>query len=533
MSRSRSRRWPRIALRIVLGLAVLVGGCSALVLWEWSPLAPRFYRFAAARGAKAVPGVSVEIRKAGFLGFLDAFSVSGFEGSAGDYATLKFDTFVISYRLLPILKGRASLRSVTLRDVVVRIDTTKSFPGSGPKTQAPEPGGGKTAPPAVASSGGPAGPSRLDLPSLDASNVTISVSFVAATGAPPTEVVFHDLRMVAGPGAAGTALPMGFSIDGTAAVDGGSSAVVRCAGGFAMKPGGVDAADADIDLSVRGIRMKDLNGILAHVAPFVVETGTLDCHFDARCRDGRLAGLASIEATGLAITENKKTVRLQLFQLSLGTWQMLVRDRKGTVKVDVDLGGRLRHPDIPIGPVLAAQLGTAGRSVAAGLLSAVPIGFVQDIGKSWDQGADDRARYDDVLKIDRLEKKERHFERARHYEKIVKNYKTAVEEYEAQVREFPDETDLAVRSLAAMAEVKVGHLKDPRGAIASLRRLVDTRGAHPDADDAMVRMIDIAIEAKDYSNADKMCREFKEKFPQSGLSGQVAERRQRIAKYVW
>jgi TolA-binding protein len=214
-------------------------------------------------------------------------------------------------------------------------------------------------------------------------------------------------------------------------------------------------------------------------------------------------------------------------------WEMLVRDGKGKVKVDVDIGGRLLHPEIPIGPVLAAQLGTAGRKAATGVLSIVPIGIVQDIGESWEKNVEDQARYDDVLKIARLDPKEQHFERARHYEKVVKSYKMAVEEYTAQVREYPKEADLAVRSLAMMAEIQARQLKDPPGAIATLRRLVEAYASHPDADDAMLRMIDISAESKDYSNADKLCTEFGEKFQGSGLAESVAERRRRIAKYVW
>jgi len=505
-----------------MGFLALIAALYFLFLCEASPFAPAFYRFAASRATRSMPGLHVGFQRAGLRIFPDTFSISEFKGDAGDFGTLKFDKLTVSYRLIPVFHGRASLRDVTLRDVVVKVDANKTFPIPTPK---PGTDGNQVS--------APADLSKVDFASLDASNVKISVSFVAVTGAPPTELVLHDLRIKAGPGIAGSKLPIGFTVDGMAAIDGGSSAVVRCTGGFALKPGGMDAADVDIDLAVSNILMKDFNRMIAPLSPFLINTGTLDCHFDARCRDGRLAGLASIEAREFSIVENGRNQRIKFLQLSLGMWQMLVRDGKGRVKVDANIGGRMSRPDIPIGPVLFAQLGTAGRNVTVGVLNAVPIGFVRDIGKSLEKNADEEARYDDVLKIDRLDKKERHFQRARHYERIVKNSKMAVEEYQSQVQGYPKETDLAVGSLVAMAEIKVRQLKDPRGAVAALRQLVDAYASHPDADDAMLRMIDIAIEARDYSNADKFCVEFGEKFQDSGLLPAVQERRQRIAKYVW
>lgn len=518
MSAERTSR-RRILIRVSTAIAIVLVA-AVVLLAQWSPVANALFQAVATSLVKGYPELSVQFNRAGLRGPANTFAVSDFCCNVTNFAEARLDQLTIKYRLRPLLHGKGSLREITLSNLVLRVDATKPLPA----VLRGKPGKEEKS------------PSRLDLkrpPDVDIRNAVISVTCAVTTSPSPATVVLTNMTLALGRGCVPEgALPYPFELRGAVCVDGGSPAAIACSGAARPDTLGADTADIDVSFSLNKFKLSDLNGALSVASPFVVETGEMDCSFSARCREGRLAGLVTITTSNLVIRPNKKGSST-FMQLSLDTWMILVRDQKGIIRVDCPIGGTLLQPVIPVDSVLAGQIGTAGRKIGAGVLDTVSVGLLHGVGNSWETSVDDRNRYDDILKVERIDPRERHFERARHYEKIVNDCATAVKEYTAQVTAFPAETNLAVRSLLATADIRNQRLADPKGAIAALKAIVETYHVHPDADDAMLKMIDILIEQKQYPDAYSLSREFGGKFPRSGLATQVEERRARIAKFVW
>ena len=90
-----------------------------------------------------------------------------------------------------------------------------------------------------------------------------------------------------------------------------------------------------------------------------------------------------------------------------------------------------------------------------------------------------------------------------------------------------------VHCRAAATRVPYSGELDTPAALRTLRRIVDTFHDHAEADDAMWRMIELAVDTRDYPRAGDLCDEFVTLFPHSALLGKVRDCRRNIERYIW
>ena len=497
-----------------------MGLCALLWLFTSadSPVPPLLCRVAVRRALTGTPVTAFDVRRIGLGLWPGHFRLGGVSCRAGALGTVTLARMDTRFRLLPLLGGTLSLRSVEVDGLSIELDATQPVP--------PLPAGGDTPPPALR-------PDLARLPVILVTNVSLHVTISTSTSPPPSVVTITNLALDVTPDPGpDAALPMLVRLTARCSVDGGDAATIHATGAVGIDGPAPEGINADVDFALKGLPLADLNNLLREAAPFLVDSGGLDGYFNACCREGRLSGLASFTTHRAEIRPNEGGGS-KFLELSFKAWQFLVRQRDGVVSADCPISGTLVEPVVPFGPVLREQAAASGRNLGVRLLDKIPLGISKDAAATWEEKAAEKDKHDDILKISRLESVETHYQRGRHYEKQVKNYRTAVREYEAQVTAHPGETDLAVQSLRAMAALQHKHLDDPAGAMQALRRVVDDYRKHRDADDAMATLIDLAEETRDYPQADRLCREFLEIFPHSALVEDIRKQHRAIRKFVW
>jgi len=491
-----------------------------LLAGYWSPLNPLIAHGICRLVGKQQSGTTLSCARAGLGIGLHSVMVSGLTVSAPGIERVELDQCLVRFRWLPFLCGRLSMRAVAVDGLRARIT-------AGP----PQP-----ATPAAPQDQWQELRRQLDLghpPFVLLTNATIAVT-VASTDAPPLSITLTNVhvrcRTLGRKERKGDGLPYGLLAAANLQVGDGSSAVLRAEGRLDPAAEKADEIPVDLTLSVAALSLPGFNPVLEAKAPFSVDRGTVGLQLDACARNGRLSGLCSVSVHGLEIRRNAESRSATYLAMSFSAWEFLVRQRNGDIQTECQIEGTLLKPVIPVGAALRKMAGDTGRNMTTRFLSTIGAGSVADRIKT---NAARRAKHDDILKIQRLPSCEQHYERGQHYETVAKNYTTAIEEYSAQLKEYPAETNTAILSLQASAGIRRRRQNDQPGAIADLRRILTDYGNHPDADNALYEMTQIAVEAKEYPLADRLCREFLETYPSSELKDRVLQTRRDISRFVW
>jgi hypothetical protein len=500
---------------LVIFLLILALTAPWWLLSRSSPLSPWLYE-RLGRWAITDTPLALQLRGIGFDTLFRRFTVSRLTVEAADYASLTLDNLTLRHRLRPLLVSRVSLKRVELQNLGLRVDSTR-----------PVPAWTSTAPLPVTFD--------LDhLPDMQIDQVFLLYRLLVTTGSPPATVVFSNVHLVVRQESPARGhLPMTFQMSGDVQFDTGRPSRFECRGRTDPSSLATRAARLDLDATIREFHLPDLNPLLAPLAPFQIESGGLTYYLNLRCREGTLSGLASISASNVHIRRQEHAVGQRTLQASFQSWQALARQRNGVIEADCPIGGTLWEPHIPLGSVLRDQARQAGRNVAAKALSRLPASGGRSVGDNLESAGHDRARYDHILKIERYPPDEQHFERARHYHHVVRNYPEAATEYRRQLAQFPGREDLAVRSLQGLAELQRRPLNDRAGALASLRQIVDGHPRHPEADDALSKMIDWCMEDRDYRQASALCSEFQTLFVHSAFTDHVRRQQKQVSSFAW
>jgi len=300
-----------------------------------------------------------------------------------------------------------------------------------------------------------------------------------------------------------------------------------------LLPDNIKMANFDVSLSARQINLTDFNPLFYYSAPFFVKNGQMEVETDLRARNNILAGLCSIKIENMDIIENNYHKNSTFLCLSFNAWKFLIRNRKGDILIDCEVDGTVDKPNIPLGTTLLNTIETMGYSTATRLLNAIPTATTREVADKIEANTVARSKYNDLLKINRLDKREQHLARGQHWEKIVKNYPEALKEYSLQVQNYPMETNYAVQALMASAEVKRKYMQDYDDAINTLRQVLTDYKNSNQADDALYKMIQISLESKNYHIANNFCDEFIKTFPTSEFIPKIKQIKKEISRFVW
>ncbi|OGV62122.1 MAG: hypothetical protein A2498_07870 [Lentisphaerae bacterium RIFOXYC12_FULL_60_16] len=513
---------PRLSKKTARRL--LVAAAVWAILWLLtafdSPLNPWLLRRAAAFQRTIEPNLEWSCARAGIGKLPNRLQARDLRLKAPGLESLTVETVMIKYRLLPLLIGRISARSI--RVTGVRVQTTvdlAAMPAGTTPTNVPPP------------------PAALDLarlPNIEVTPITVSLRLLDPASDVPIEIRLTNGNIRASITRQRTeGLPYEFTAQANLVVNHRDPAPLLLHG--FLDPHSLTPAelDLDADLSLDQFPMTALTATRPRSVPFIAESGILTVRLGLCARDGRLSGLASLRIQDMTIRENTGADNARFITLPFNAWQFLTRQRNGTVEAETEIHGTLLQPVVPIGKVLQNQAGNVGRNLTVRMLEAIPLDATRDLANRIETNRTAISRHDDILKIARLPEFEQHYERGRHYERILKGYPAAVEEFKRQVERFPTQTNLAVQALMASALLHHKELEESRAALADLRRILDDYPSHPDADNALFEMIRIAENQRDYPETDRLCREFQQRFPGSEFARNIRDTLARVRRFVW
>jgi hypothetical protein len=513
-----ARKPRRILAAAGIIAAVLAVSSPWWLLGYHSPVAQAVYRAVSRVVLTEFPGVTFKFGRMGVMPGLRTFAIRDIRATAGGAADTRIDSVVCRYSLLPLARGRLCVRDTTIDGVRVVSDTTEPVPDCLTTQIQPV-------------------PVDVRMDSLDrflVTNVSAVVRCRTATNAPECRITLTNafLRLHRLPSAE-SSLPYSFSVFSAYFIDEGSNMFLSAIGRCSLDAKSESDVNVDLDVTATNICLPDLNPLLAGASPFLIRTGAMDYYLNMICRGGQLSGITSIKTRGLSLLHNTGSIGTGFLRLSFDAWRFLAQQRNGSIEADCNISGTISKPVVPIGNVLKDQAVGAGRNMGIKIVEKIPTGFTRNMAARWESDSADRSRYDNILKISRLDPSEQHFEKGRHYREIVRNYKLAIDEFLLQASEYPESEGLAVRALMAAADLLRNRLRDLPQAAGTLRRLVERYPKHQDADDAMLAMVEIAVEQKRYPDADVLCDEFREKFVHSELLPKIAEIKKSIADFVW
>lgn len=491
---------------------------AAAVFWLFtayhSPINPWLLRRLAAHHRRTRSGLEWSCRRAGWAGLFSQIRLRHVHLRLAGSDSVDIREVEIRIRRRPLLARRLSIRSIRIDEV--RFESTLEPAAAWP----------------VPALQGAFDTARMPDITIQPVNGRIHVPDPEAAGPTLIEIAGGRIHAaLSSPSARKTSYA--FDLRAELAVNGHAPAPLSIRGWVNPRLPDPDKLDLDLDLTLDALPMPSLTARHTRRIPFIADRGTLAMLVNLRAREGRLSGLASLRIRDLIVRENPDAVNAHFLTLSFHAWQFLARQRNGHIDADAQIQGTVHAPLIPIGHVLQQQAGHIGRNVAVRLLDTLPGPGTDRQAKRLEASRDSAGRHDDILKIARLPEHERHYERGRHYERIVKGYATAAEEYRRQADRFPAQTNLAVLALMASARVHARRLDQPDQARTDLRRVLDTYPGHPDADDALFEMIRIAEDRRDFPVADRLCREFLERFPRSEFTPKIQAIRTRIRPFVW
>lgn len=502
----------------ILGRGLATLAVAALAAWLVtaydSPLNPVTLRVLSALHRRTGADIEWTCRRAGLGRWPTHLRASGIWLRTAEGDTIEVEDLRVHYRARLLLVGRLSLRSIRLHRVQVAAVADPDTPLILPPL--------------------PAALDRTRLPHISIQPLTFRLLVIDPEADGPTEAVWtngffranYSTERAAGPA-------YEFQSRGDLVVNHHEPAALAIHGWLDPQTLDMDRLDLDADLSLQDLPMPALTAQRSRRIPFLADQGTVSLFLSLCAREGRLSGLASLRIRDLTIRPNPGAAGARFLTLGFEAWQFLARQRNGWIDADATLRGTIREPEIPLGHVLQHQAGMIGRNIAIRLFDALPGDPTTWRADRIETERDAYRRHDDILKIARLPEAERHYERGRHYENVVKNYATAVEEYQLQAARFPGEADWAVRALMASAAVRDRHLNDPQGARADLRRILHDYPAHPRADNALYEMIRIAEGRREYPEAHGLCDEFLRRFPRSEFAERVRTLQARIRRFVW
>ena len=508
-----SMRIKRIALRTAIATLA-----AAALLWllsaYHSPLNPLLIRRLTAPDGPSKTAEQLLVRRAGFSGGPHRLRISGMQFSAPWLGELAVSEIIISYRLLPLLTGRFSCRTLQLTGV--------EFYGE------VDPESEVTLPPL---------PAALDLstlPDISVSPINVKMIILDPNADAPMRLGLTNGTFTAKTvRAPETGPPYQFSYHSSVDINQGTPAALKISGHLDPLTMNAEQLNIDVDLALEAVSLPALTATGSRAIPFIAEKGRLSLYMELCARHGRLSGLASLRIAEMAIKQNPGAENARFITLSFSAWNFLARQRNGRVEADAEIRGTVAQPVVPIGQILQAQAGNIGRSLTTRVLDAMPFEATREQSERIDARREAASRHDDILKISRLPAHERHFERGRHYERVVRGYPAAVNEYQLQVKNYPAETNLAVQALMHCANVRASHLNQHTQAMQDLRRILNEHPHHPQAPDALLEKIRIAESLRQYPQAAQLCNEFSEKFPSSNHIRTVNTIQNRIRRFVW
>jgi TolA-binding protein len=512
----------RLLIRAGIAIAILVALIHVL-FGVWSPIAQIICRSVVRKSSERVPELTVGIRRAGVTPALNGASILGLNVAASDFGSISIDKVTVRLQMAKLLTGRVVIHSIIAQDLCLRVDATQPTPSFLPVVTEGDMD-------SMAESRTFSMISVNDIPDVRLGG-TLSFRLLLATNGVPTEIMLTNMVVVMEDSTnTSSALPMSFHGDGKLLIDNGSEATVKYYGGIDPRTD-IDTMNMSLDLSILDIPLSDLNATVLQTAPLYFKEGTVSLHCSVRCRDGRLSGLASFNSKGMKITDNPRDRGGKFLGLTASLWEKLASRDGGIIIADCDIGGTLRDTIIPVRAALAEQALAVGEGAALKTMVLAP--GLADISKAIQKHSVEKNRYDDILKISRLPREVRHYERGRHYENSVKNYEIAAKEYRAQVAEFPTKEEEAVDALFALSKLQYEELDREAQAIETLREVLTAYPRHVKADDALLKMITIAEDIKLYPQANTLCIEFLDKFPNSALKKKAISLHKKIRPLVW
>ncbi|MBM4148302.1 MAG: hypothetical protein FJ224_04595 [Lentisphaerae bacterium] len=512
----------RLFLPLLFGIPLLILAAATSPWWLLSirsPFSRLFYYGAVKMALLDFSGVDVRFGRMGLEPGFASFRAEDMKITAGAAIESRVNSVVVRYSLPHMLNRRLAPSEIVVDGVRTVATTSEPLPDSLVHMK-PTPL-----------------PVEIDFSRLSillVSNVSSAVRFRPLPDADEVSVLLTNavflLRQASD---TNPVVPYSFAFEGRFAVSSNALSSFRGAGRCAMDRLSPSELDADLDLEMRGVPIRQINPLLLAVAPFTARAGEFDYFINACCRSGRLSGITSLKTTGLRIQPNVRTAGTGLLNLSFNSWHFLIGQRDGTIEADCPVGGTVLEPQMPILAVLREQAITVNRNLRIRAADSIPTGTSRFMADKWEREASERSRYDDILKISRLEPAVRHFERGRHFEEIVRNFEFAAREYTLQVDEYPGERATGARALRAAARLYIDRLDNTAAAVAALRRLAAAYPDNPDADDALADAIDLLVEMKRYPEADAACDEFRRAFPHSSLRQQVEWVQRSISNLVW
>jgi len=465
------------------------------------------------------PNISFACRRAGLSWLLNKFHLSELQIIENGKTDIKIKHFTVAPRIFPSVIGKISLRKVTIN--TVSITAQVPIPAASAKEK-------KQAIPDL---------HYFDfkrMPSISAANIHVALLLISSN-APPVPITLHDLAIGASYGTKKGVNKSIYeiSLSSIMQINNGSNVTIKIKSELDEIQPDFKSTDIDASIETSEITLADLNPVISPYSPFSIMTGQMKIAIDMRARKNVLSGLCSIKINNMDIEQNNSSRSGTFLSLSFNAWKFLIKNNKGDILLDCDITGTVDHPVIPISSVLSDMAGTAGRNVFTRILNAIPTTTTKEAADKMESNAAIRAKYDNVLKINRLPPEEQHLARGLHFEKIVKNYEIALEEYSLQLQEYPAETNNAVQALMASAEIKNKHKKDTNGAVSDLRKIIEKYKTSPYVDDALYRIIQLFVEAKMYPDANSSCEEFTSTFPNSEYISKVKQIKKDISRYVW
>ncbi|NQT88240.1 DUF748 domain-containing protein, partial [bacterium] len=334
---------------LILGCLVVGAVCVVeLLLCQWSPFSRPIYRRTVWKAAEKVPGLHMALERAGFSPSFNTLSVSGLDAALAEFSDVHIDKVTVRFGLKKLLTGRVRIHSIDIEDLNLRVDATQPFPKMPPR------GHPSADPTALAA--------LLEFDDMDAIpevRVGGAIHFRAllTTSGPPSEITITNLSVVLGRATnANSALPVAFDINGLLAVDGGAWAPITCSGGVDPARANPDELNLNVDLSLLDLPLSNLNTTVMQAAPLFFQDGKMAVHFEARCRQGRLSGLASFRTDKMQVADNPTKPGGKFLGLSVSMWEKLSSRQDDVIIADCNIGGTFRNPVLPLGAVLAGQV---------------------------------------------------------------------------------------------------------------------------------------------------------------------------------
>jgi hypothetical protein len=530
MKRLRLTRPPRRAAYFSAGILFVLWLLTAYR----SPINPILIRWA----SRHQGDITWSVQRAGLYGGPHRLRVDDLQLRAPGLGEVKAESIQIGYRILPLVTGRVSLRSIAITgfsyagviDPESKVEhKAVTVPESKAENEAVIEPESEVARPAL--------PAALDLkrpPTVDIRPLAISMTILDPPSDAPLRIDITNGFIVAKMHpSASRQPPYAFQFEAQAVVNQGNTADIKIAGQLDPATLETNALNLDADVALTDLALTDVTATGSTRFPFIAEQGKLHLDLNLCARDGRLSGLASMRIQDMVIRQNPNAENARFLTLTFNAWHFLARQHNGRVEAEADIGGSVLQPIVPLGQVLQHQAGQIGRGLTTRMLDAIPLEATREQAEQITERREAKARHDDILKIARLPEYERHFERGRHYERIVRAYPNALSEYQLQVERYPAHTNLVVQALMHGARLRFQHMKEADAALADLRRILDNHPLHDAADEALYEMIRITESQRDYQHTARLCDEFLTRFPDSPHGRQVIKTKERIRRFVW